>query len=151
MNSWRITIVWVVRELRVVPMVVGLASLLIANRLWEINRLAEDGYGQTFFLPSLWSWWMLAAGVASVAYACWFTSRVLLAISGALVVAGLMSRAVVVVFQLADGSTSLLEPQLHVAGSVYTLLSFLVALVWVRVMRPATSLLRRALDPPEPE
>lgn len=129
---------WLVKELRAIPIIVGLATLLVANRLWVINDLFDDGK----FVPGLWPWWMLAGGIACLVYAFNFKSLFLLSLSGSMVVSGYLARAIAVGYQLTDGSSGLLGAQLHLAGAIYTLSAFALGVVWYRVLRPATGLLR---------
>jgi hypothetical protein len=129
----------IVRELRVVPLFVGLACILLANRLYAIDQTFNDHD----FYPALWPWWMLAAGVACLWYAAVPADRWAMALSGSLASSAMFARAVALALDLIDGGSVLARPQVHVAGIVYTLTAGLIAVVWVRVMRPASTLLRR--------
>lgn len=137
-------VVRILRELRFIPLLVGVASVLLSNRLYELNALANAGViANTVFYPLLWSWWMLFAGALCVMYAWKIDNRWWGALSGAAVVTGFASRALGVAYQLWYKTTTVLaDPQLHVIGIIYTVTAFLAFVVWFRLLRPATTLLR---------
>lgn len=128
-------------DMRVVPIIMGLGAMLVANRALAIN-VGPTEFG-TF--DALFSAWLWTAGFVSLAYAAWFSNRWLMAISGSLLCTGLLSRAVAVIFRLADSTQNLTNPQLHIAGIIYTLLALTTFIIWWRVMAPLLRL-RQALE-----
>ena len=135
-----------IRELRLIPACIGAASILMANRLYEVHQLALAEAVQTTFYPYLWAWWMVIAGVLCCAYSIKMANRWLGGIAGAAVISGFASRALAVIIQLQQGTSSLPDAQLHVIGIIYTVAAFSVYTIWIRLLRPATSLLAKAED-----
>lgn len=129
-------------ELRTIPILVGSLLVIVSNRLWEIDRLSDEDV----FFPGLWPWWTILAALLCFLYAWKPTNRWFLALSGALAVTAMASRAFAVMFRLTEGTTGLADASLHLAGAIYTLVALLLAYVWVKILRPASTLLRRARD-----
>lgn len=132
----------ILRQLRFIPLFVGVVSMLLGNRLYEVSELAKAGAFTTAFYPIFWAYWMLLAGILCVAYSCKMHVRWLQSVSGAAVTTGFASRAVGVGFQIIYGISPLTTPQLHVIGIMYALAAFAMATIWFRLLRPATTLLR---------
>lgn len=132
----------ILRQLRFIPLFIGITSLLLSNRLYEVAVLANTQVITTTFYPIFWAWWMLLAGLLCVGYSFKMDVRWLQSVSGAAVITGFASRAVGVAFQIIYASSTLTTPQLHVIGIMYTLAAFAMAVIWFRLLRPATTLLR---------
>lgn len=134
---------WIAHELHVVPLVIGLGAVLVAQRAWELGRsCGTDVVDAACFADRLYAGWLAIAGVTAIVYGFRFGSRWLMAASGALLVTGMLSRAVVVFFSLVDSTDVLSSPQAHIAGTIYTLLAFSVWVVWLRVLAPASAMRR---------
>lgn len=131
-----------VAEVRAIPAIVGVMMVMLSNRLWVLDTIAEDT-GPLPWLGAFWPWWFLAAGIACTALFLWPHQRAVMAVSGAMVVSGLAWRAVAVMLSLVEGTSGFAAVQLHIAGIVYTLAALLTAVVWLRVLRPAATLLAR--------
>ena len=134
-----------VAQIRLVGVVAALVMVLLANRFYVLDRLSVgDTDSPLPWLGTFWPWWYLAAGAACGGLALRPSSARLVALSGAMVVAGFTWRAVAVVLAFAEGSAELQSVQLHIAGIVYTIVAALSAYLWVREIRPASYLLRSA-------
>lgn len=129
------------RELRLVPAFIGISCFLLSNRLYELSLLPPL---VTSFEPYYWAWWMLISGCLCVLYSLHFSSRWLFAFSGAATVTGFMSRAMAAIFVIiSEDESASAFIQLNIAGIIYTLVSGTIYVIWTRLLRPATTLLRR--------
>ena len=132
---------WLARQVRIIPAIVATMCLIIANGLWVLR---DEVMGSDFF-PELWPYWMLAAGFLCFLYAAKPANRWLMAASGTAAITGFAGRAIAVLLGLVNTTnrTNLIAVQAHIAGATYTLCAILITIVWVRVLRPATTLLER--------
>lgn len=126
---------------RAFPFFVGLVCLFLAERLWALEDAAAITQTATWAIQ-VWPWYALATGLVTVAYGFFPRNVYLLAMSGAMVVALFVSRALGVVFQITEGSTKLSPPQLHIAGIMYTLGAVACVFIWTKVLRPSTHILK---------
>lgn len=123
---------------RLFPFFVGLACLVMAERLWALNDLVNVQTWISWF----WPWYAAAAGIATIAYGLFPRKVALLAISGAMVTALFVARALGAVFQLIETSNNISAPQLHIAAVMYTVGAVSCALIWTKVLHPSTHILK---------
>lgn len=123
---------------RLFPFLVGLACLFMAERLVALNSLQSVHTWVSWF----WPYYAGAAGIVTIFYGLFPRNTILLATSGAMVVSLFFSRALGSVFQLLVGTNNISIPQLHIAGIMYTIGAAACALIWVKVFRPSTHLLK---------
>jgi hypothetical protein len=128
-----------VRQAQGFAVVMGLALLAIANRLWEIDQASTN---PSVFTPEVWPWWFAAAGISTLMWAVKPESRCLLAFSGAFAVSAMVSRAMATILQITEAAAVLSAPSLHVAGIVWTCLAGACAYVWLTDFRAVSTLVR---------
>lgn len=130
-----------ISEIRVVPFFMGAAMLFLANRMWELGVLFDEGEIPLNWFGGVWPWYYLLASLLCFAYSMFPHRKELLAFSGALAVTSFASRAISVLFSIAEGTSNIADVQYHIAATVYVVAAFSTAIVWVQICRPATNLL----------
>lgn len=88
----------------------------------------------TFFEP-IWPWVFAAAGVAGLVYAVKPSLR-LLAFTGGLMIAALLSRSFSLVAQWVAGTGPLGWARTFFGAGVWVMLGYSVGLIWTRLLRP---------------
>lgn len=129
---------FVVRQARSFALTLAVVLLVIAQRLFAVQNGSPI---DNLLDPAVWAWLFVAAGVTTALYALNPTSRRLLALSGALTVSAMLSRAFATLLAITEASDSLTSPQLHIAGMVWTALGVACAYVWSTDFRAVTNLL----------
>lgn len=117
---------------RVIPAVFGLYFLVSSWWLWE---LAEDDSSSVL----LERWWPVAfvvAGALSLAYSTYPHSRTLAAWSGGMGVGACLSRAMVILLAMHEGTIELLEARAWLTAGTWVALGYAIGVIWSRFLRP---------------
>lgn len=117
---------------RVIPASFGLYFLVSSYWLWE---LAEDDTSSVLFER----WWpvtFVVAGVLAIAYSAAPQSRLLAAWSGGMGVGACLSRAMVILLAMHEGTIELLEARAWLTAATWVALGYAIGVIWSRFLRP---------------
>lgn len=95
---------------------------------------------------SFWPLAFVVAGISTLALEFAFTSRTLLALSGAIGITAYASRSLLVFVAFTRGDAAVSDERAQVGVGVWIVLGLLVGYIWIRVLRPLSEV-RRRVDP----